>query len=98
MGGRPCAASSLLSRVLTSAISSATSRTTGLSVASLAIVGRKEASFDPQLDCRLRFFKPSSSDLEDKFLSLVSITYLMEGPYITHSSVDRGLKYGVASS
>lgn len=68
LDGRPCAASSLLSRDLTSsAMSSATSRTTGLLVASLAIVGRKDVSFETQLDLRLVFFRLSSSDLHDRF-------------------------------
>lgn len=47
---------------------SATSRTTGLFVAILAMVGRKDASLEPQLDLRLCFSRLSSLDLNDKFL------------------------------
>lgn len=46
-----------------SAMSSAASRTTGLLVASLAMVGRKDASFETQLDLGLVLFRLSSSNL-----------------------------------
>jgi hypothetical protein len=68
-GGRNCAASALLSRFLTSAATlSASSCTTGLLVVSLAIVGKKDESFDTQLDFEARFSRLLSLDLDDELL------------------------------
>lgn len=63
-------------------MSSAISRTTGLLVASLAIVGRKDASFDPQLDFRLFFFRPSSLALHDEFPWL-ALQLRLDHPFTT---------------
>lgn len=57
-----------MSRFLTStATSSANSCTTGLFVVSLAIVGRKDTSFETQLDFEVRFSRLLSLDLKNEF-------------------------------
>lgn len=60
-------------------------------------MGRKDASFDPQLDFRPPFFRPSSLDLYDEFLWSALRLRLVD-PFTTYSSVDGGLKCGVATS
>jgi hypothetical protein len=91
-GGRSSAASALLSRFLTSAAtSSASPCTIGLLVVSLAIVGRKEASFDAQLDLEARFAPFLSMDLEDEYPWSAS-RYCLDGSFTTHCPVDGGLK------